>query len=176
MRMSPLVRTATSFRARRTSQIVAAAALTALALGCVKAQSAESEVPAPAQSPAVQTAPPTAPAPADAADAPPAGSGEKTVAPSALAALVGNTISSKGDENGTLIIYLGADGSAKMLDQDELLTGQWLNRGDTLCMRFPNDDGESCYAAAVSGKIAILTDEDGDKRRFDILSGNPNKF
>jgi hypothetical protein len=119
---------------------------------------------------ALPAAPPALAEPAPADDA------KKLTGLAAWSALVGNTITGKDSDGLPLAEFYGPDGTVKQLDDDETATGKWIARGETVCFKFPGEKDESCYKVEVAGDIATFIDEDGDGKRYTILSGNAKKL
>ena len=127
--------------------------------------------PAPAAAPA--PAPVAAPAPAAAPAAPAAtAAAEKLSGLAAWSALIGNSIRGKSSDGDPLVEFYAADGTIKQLLDDELSTGKWTVRGETVCFEFPEDEEESCYRIEVSGPVVTFLEKDGSGRRFELLRGN----
>lgn len=118
-------------------------------------------------------APVAAPAPAAAPAAPAAtAAAEKLSGLAAWSALIGNSIRGKSSDGDPLVEFYAADGTIKQLLDDELSTGKWTVRGETVCFEFPEDEEESCYRIEVSGPVVTFLEKDGSGRRFELLRGN----
>jgi hypothetical protein len=94
----------------------------------------------------------------------------------AWSAVVGNTITGKDSDGLSLSEFYGPDGTVKQLDDDETATGKWVVRGENVCFKFPREKEENCYKVEVIGDIVTFIDEDGDGKRYTILSGNAKKL
>lgn len=131
------------------------------------AAAAPSPAAAATQAPVATTAPVAAPAtPAATATA------EKLSGLAAWSALIGNSIRGKSSDGDPLVEFYAADGTIKQLLDDELSTGKWIVRGETVCFEFPEDEEESCYRVEVSGPVVTFLEKDGSGRRFELLRGN----
>jgi hypothetical protein len=115
--------------------------------------------------------------PALAAPAPAPGDSAKTLTGlAAWSAVVGNTITGKDSDGLSLSEFYGPDGTVKQLDDDETATGKWVVRGENVCFKFPREKEENCYKVEVIGDMVTFIDEDGDGKRYTILSGNAKKL
>ncbi len=92
----------------------------------------------------------------------------------AWAALVGNTVAGKNEDDDDVFEYYSNNGRVKQKVGDEdVSAGKWTLKGNKLCFFYPDDDADTCYGIEVDGTTATFTDEDGGKTVYQILPGNP---
>ena len=97
---------------------------------------------------------------------------EKLVGVAAWNALVGNSIT--GMEDGEVLVeYYAADGTAKSMLGNELVTGKWALVGEAVCFQYADEKDMECYKIEVMGDSATFIDPNGTGTRYDILKGNP---
>jgi|GEM_PF-5644740 len=91
----------------------------------------------------------------------------------ATQALMNNTLLGQSDENEQIIALFLPDGQVRQKVGDEDSAGKWVQRGDMLCVEFPDDDEESCYLVQITPDAVIFAQKDGTKQRYTLAAGNP---
>jgi hypothetical protein len=91
----------------------------------------------------------------------------------ATQALMNNTLLGQSDENEPIVAMFLPNGQVRQKVGDEDSTGKWVQRGDMLCVEFPDDDEESCYLVQITPDAVIFAQKDGTNQRYTLAAGNP---